>query len=181
MEGFVRIRDYDIARSRIEHCNGRILFQRSQDIAARDHPDKLALGVHYQQRLMAADAGFAACDLVSQFADPGIGSYKRRLAVHSFAHQRVLKNVDLIFLMDAQSPPGQLFGHDGSARHEQHGYTVRNHADQHERQHRVVVASDLKSKNDEGERRSRGRAENCSHRHQCKGTRRKMCRRHQQI
>ena len=29
VECFVWIRDYDIARSGVEHCNGRIFFQRS--------------------------------------------------------------------------------------------------------------------------------------------------------
>src|SRR2546425_8484777 len=86
--------------------------------------------------------------------------------VHGFRHRDMRQHVSLIIVMDAKPAPGQLFRHDGGTGHEQHRHTIRNHAYQHQGKHRVVIARDLKRKNDEGEGGSRGCPENCSHSYQ---------------
>ena len=84
------------------------------------------------------------------------------------------QRVGLVVLMDPQAAPGELFGHDRTVRHKEHGDAVGDHADQHQREHRVVIASDFEGEDNKGERGSRGGAEHGSHGNQSECAGRKM-------
>src|SRR6185312_1201429 len=117
---------------------------------------------------MAAYFRFVTGDAFGQFAYRYPGGKDRRFAVHRFRNHHLLQDVGLVVLVDAQSAPDQLLGHDGSLGHEQDGHSVRNYGDQHQGQDRVVVAGNLEGEDDKGKCGARSRSEYRAHGHQGK-------------
>src|SRR5437899_3838645 len=130
------------------HGAGGIFVESAQDIAARDDSGKLAGMVNDEQGFVAREFRIMLRDSLGHESDLCAGRNDGEILFHGLANSGLGESVGFIILMDAQAAPRQLFRHDRTVGHEQHGNAVGNYSYQHERQHAVVVASDFEGEDD---------------------------------
>src|SRR5581483_9278770 len=114
-----------------------------------DDAVKIAVAVDDDNSLMAGELRIMSSDSLSQLADPHFGLDSRDLSIHHLRDNDLLQDIRFIVLWDHETTTSKLLGHDRSSRHKQHGDAIGDHADEHERQHRVVITGDLERENDE--------------------------------
>ena len=122
MQSVVRKRDYNLARSSIQHTRGpiRVRVESAHHISARDHASQLAIGIQNKHSLVAADRRITSRDQVRQVANFHGSGKRRYIWIHGFGNPDLLQHVSFIVLMNVQSAPRQLLRHDRSPRHEPH-------------------------------------------------------------
>ena len=167
MNHFVRIRHERLVRASFEDGEAAfgVRFERAQEITLRDDPDEQAVFPGDRQTLRQIERRFPAGPTLGEFADRHLLRNGSDIFHHHFGDAYHFHCAGFEFFGNAKAAPRKLLRHDRAWQVVDRDH-VCNHAAEHQRKNRVVVARDFESENDERKCGARCRAENRGHGHQ---------------